>query len=250
MGQHTHKTVLFLCTGNYYRSRFAEVLFNSVAGKMGLPWQASSRALALERGVGNVGPMSLAAVEALKAFGVRAGDAVTRLPAQVTTDDLELADRVVALKQAEHLPLLQERFPAWAEKVEFWEVDDAPEALALIEREVMGLVARILGGGGRLDSRPTTASAPAPTKAKEPTKKPVTVSVGRETAGRRGKGVTTVFDLPVDDNGLRALAATLKQRCGTGGTVKDGRIEIQGDQRERIAAELEKLGYRVKRVGG
>jgi protein-tyrosine phosphatase len=59
---------------------------------------------------------------------------------------------VVALKQAEHLPLLQERFPAWAEKVEFWHVDDAPEVLGLIEQEVMGLVARILGGGQRPDT--------------------------------------------------------------------------------------------------
>jgi predicted translation initiation factor SUI1 len=59
-----------------------------------------------------------------------------------------------------------------------------------------------------------------------------------------------VFDLPFDDNGVRELAALLKQRCGTGGTVKDGRIEIQGDQRERIVAELEKLGYKAKRVGG
>jgi predicted translation initiation factor SUI1 len=84
----------------------------------------------------------------------------------------------------------------------------------------------------------------------EPAKKPVTLKVGRETAGRRGKGVTTVFDLPLDDVGVRELAALLKQRCGTGGTVKDGRIEIQGDQRERIVAELEKLGYKVKRVGG
>ena len=48
----------------------------------------------------------------------------------------------------------------------------------------------------------------------------------------------------------RSVSSTLKQRCGTGGTVKDGRIEIQGDQRERIVAELERLGYKVKRVGG
>src|SRR6202165_1552961 len=149
MRQRKEKTVLFLCTGNYYRSRFAEILFNSVAGKMGLPWQAASRGLALERGVNNVGPMAVEATPALEALGVRAADAVTRLPAQVTTDDLERADRVVALKEAEHLPLLQERFPAWADKVEFWQVDDAPEALGLIEQEVMGLVARILSGGDR-----------------------------------------------------------------------------------------------------
>lgn len=243
------KTVLFLCTGNYYRSRFAEVLFNSVAGKMGLPWRASSRGLALERGVNNVGPMAASAVQALAAMGVQAGDAITRMPAQVTTDDLDGAARVVALKHAEHLPLLQERFPAWAEKVEFWHVDDAPEVLGLIEQEVMGLVARILGGGQRQESRPTEA-APERPAAKEPVRKPVTLKVGRETAGRRGKGVTTVFDLPFDDDGVRELAAVLKNRCGTGGTVKDGRIEIQGDQRERIVAELEKLGYKVKRVGG
>jgi low molecular weight protein-tyrosine phosphatase len=54
-------TVLFLCTGNYYRSRFAEILFNSVTGKMGLSWKATSRGLALERGVNNVGPMAVSA---------------------------------------------------------------------------------------------------------------------------------------------------------------------------------------------
>ena len=192
MAKHREKTVLFLCTGNYYRSRFAEVLFNSVAGKMGLPWRASSKGLALERGVNNVGPMAVEAIRALEAMGVRATDAVSRLPAQVTTDDLERTDRIVALKQAEHLPLLQERFPAWVEKVEFWHVDDAPEVLGLIEQEVMGLVARILGGGQRQDSLPTEA-APARPAVKESAKKPVTLKVGRETAGRRGKGVTTVF---------------------------------------------------------
>jgi predicted translation initiation factor SUI1 len=250
MAHRKHRTVLFLCTGNYYRSRFAEILFNSVAVKMGLPWQASSRGLALERGVNNVGPIAVEAIAALESLGIRATDAVTRLPAQVTPGDLEGADRVVALKQAEHLPLLQERFPAWAEKVEFWHVDDAPEALALIEREVMDLVARILGGSERRESQTPEAPAPKPPAAKEPARKPVTLKVGRETAGRRGKGVTTVFDLPLDDAAVRELAALLKQRCGTGGTVKGGRIEIQGDQRERIVAELEKLGYKVKRVGG
>src|SRR5436190_1801937 len=178
MTQRQEKTVLFLCTGNYYRSRFAEVLFNSVAGRMGMPWRASSRGLALERGVNNVGPMAVSAVQALEVLGVRAAEAVSRLPAQLTTDDLEGAALIVALKHAEHLPLLQERFPAWAEKVEFWHIDDAPEVLDLIEQEVMGLVARILGGGQRKESQPTEP-APERPAAKEPPKKPVTVKVGR-----------------------------------------------------------------------
>jgi protein-tyrosine phosphatase len=250
MAQRNHHSVLFLCTGNYYRSRFAEVLFNAVAGKRGLPWRASSRGLALERGAGNVGPMAVAAIRALEKIGVCAGDDCARPPAQVTAEDLERAERVIALKQAEHLPLLQERFPAWAEKVEFWHVDDAPEVLGLIEQEVMGLVARILGGGQRQESTPTEAAAPLSPSVKEPARKSVTLEVGRETAGRRGKGVTTVFDLPFGEDGVRELAALLKQRCGIGGTVKDGRIVIPGDQRERIVAELERLGYRVKRVGG
>jgi predicted translation initiation factor SUI1 len=226
------------------------MLFNSVAGKLGLLWQASSRVLVLELAVHNMGPMAMAAVKALEARGIRAADAVTRLPAQVTTDELAAADRVIALKHTEHLLLLDEQLSALAEKVEFWEVDDTAEGLGLIERQVMSLVARILGGGERQESRPTDAPAAGRPAAKEPAKKAVTLKVGRETAGRRGKGVTTVFDLPFDENGMRELAALLKQRCGTGGTVKDGRIEIQGDQRQRIVAELEKLGYKVKRVGG
>jgi protein-tyrosine phosphatase len=248
MAQCNDKTILFLCTGNYYRSRFAEVLFNSVAGKMGLRWRASSRGLALERGVHNIGPMAVSALRALEAKGISAGNDCTRPPAQVVAADLEAADRIVALKRDEHLPLLQERFPVWAEKVEFWQVDDAPEVLGLIEQEIMGLVARILGGGARPESQ--VADAAVATRPTKPVRKPLTAKVGRETAGRRGKGVTTVFDLPLDEDSLNQLATTLKQRCGTGGTVKAGRIEIQGDQRERIVTELEKLGYKVKRVGG
>jgi len=252
MAKRSGSTVLFLCTGNYYRSRFAEILFNSVAGKMGLRWRASSRGLALERGVNNVGPMSVSAVKALEARGIRAVPDFARLPAQVTTDDLARADRIVALKHAEHLPLLQERFPAWVEKVEFWHVDDAPQVLGLIEREVMGLTARLIGGGKRQEVAAEDVikeEVATKTKNEGPTNAAV-VKVGRETKGRRGKGVTTIFDVPLDEAGLLDLAAKLKQRCGTGGTVKDGRIEMQGDQRERLVTVLEGMGFRVKRVGG
>jgi translation initiation factor 1 len=77
-----------------------------------------------------------------------------------------------------------------------------------------------------------------------------TVRVGRETKGRRGKGVTIITGLPLDQDGLRELAAKLKHRCGTGGTVKEDRIEVQGDHRDTVIAELEKLGYKAKRTGG
>jgi protein-tyrosine phosphatase len=251
MKQRQESTVLFLCTGNYYRSRYAEILFNSVAGRMNLPWRASSRGLALERGVNNIGPMALSAVKALQARGLRAAAEFGRFPLQATVDDFGGAHWIVALKEAEHLPLLQERFPAWAEKVEFWHVDDAPEVLELIEREVLDLAARLIGGGRiRVAPSPEVAAEPVVAKAEIPKKGPQVVRLGRETKGKRGKGVTTVSGLPLDDAGLVEFAATLKRRCGTGGTVKDGVIEIQGDQRDRLAAVLEGMGYTIKRVGG
>jgi protein-tyrosine phosphatase len=251
MKQRHANTVLFLCTGNSYRSRFAEVLFNSVAGKMGLPWRASSRGLALERGVNNVGPMEVSAVKALEVRGLHAVAEFGRYPIQVTVEDFEVAHWIVALKEAEHLPLMQERFPAWTEKVEFWHVDDAPEVLDLIEREVMDLAARLIGGGRKRVARPPEIAAkPVVAKEEMPKKNAPVARLGRETKGRRGKGVTTVSDVPLDDAGLLELAAKLKDRCGTGGTVKDGVIEIQGDQRDRLAGVLAGMGYKVKRVGG
>jgi protein-tyrosine phosphatase len=150
MGQRMHQTILFLCTGNYYRSRFAEVLFNSVAERMGLAWRADSRGLALERGVNNVGPMEVLAVEALQALGIEAAEACARLPAQVTAEDLEQAHRIIALHRDEHLPLVQERYPAWVDKVEFWQIDDSSGVLPRLEREVRELTAALLGQGSRV----------------------------------------------------------------------------------------------------
>lgn len=76
------------------------------------------------------------------------------------------------------------------------------------------------------------------------------VRVSREVAGRRGKGVSVVTGLPLAGPGLEALAAELKRRCGSGGTVRDGRIEIQGDHRDLLVRELERRGYKARRAGG
>lgn len=76
------------------------------------------------------------------------------------------------------------------------------------------------------------------------------VRIGRETKGRKGKGVTVISGLPGDDGELRALAASLKRCCGSGGSVKNGTILIQGDHRVALKAELVRLGHRVKLSGG
>jgi translation initiation factor 1 len=76
------------------------------------------------------------------------------------------------------------------------------------------------------------------------------VRVRREVKGRRGKTVTTVSGVPLPDSELRNLAAELKRRCGTGGSFKDGVIEIQGDHRDALVGELEERGFTVKRAGG
>jgi translation initiation factor 1 len=76
------------------------------------------------------------------------------------------------------------------------------------------------------------------------------VRVGRETKGRKGKGVTVITGVPLAGAALEELATRLKKRCGSGGTADGGVIEIQGDHRDTLVAELGKLGYTVKRSGG
>ncbi|MDN0005165.1 stress response translation initiation inhibitor YciH [Providencia stuartii] len=76
------------------------------------------------------------------------------------------------------------------------------------------------------------------------------VRIRRETSGRKGKGVCVVTGLDLEDDALAKLAAELKKKCGCGGSVKDGDIEIQGDKRELIKQLLEAKGYQVKLAGG
>ncbi len=76
------------------------------------------------------------------------------------------------------------------------------------------------------------------------------VRLQRQTKGRGGKAVTLITGVPLPAGELKTLAKALKQKCGVGGSIKDGIIEIQGDQRQVIKPELEKLGYQVKIAGG
>lgn len=140
------KTVLFLCTGNYYRSRFAEIFFNWHATEQRLPWRADSRGLALD--ALNLGHMSGYTVNRLASMQMPV-DEYRRDPKDLALGDLESADQIVAVKGSEHRPLIARRFPQWLDKIEFWEVHDidcaAPEeALPHLEKEVLGLIRRLV----------------------------------------------------------------------------------------------------------
>lgn len=79
---------------------------------------------------------------------------------------------------------------------------------------------------------------------------PPKIRVGREVAGRGGKGVTVITGLPLAPDALEELAGKLKRSCGAGGAVRGDKIEIQGDHRDRLVAELAKQGFDAKRSGG
>lgn len=138
-------TVLFLCTGNFYRSRFAEIYFNWLAQRDGLHFRADSRGLALDPG--NLGEISLHTRVYLGQLGIPLPDPV-RFPIDAAERDFESARLVVALKEAEHRPLMQSRFPHWAEQVEYWRVHDLDyalptEALPQVKRHVEELYERL-----------------------------------------------------------------------------------------------------------
>jgi len=140
----THRTVLFLCTGNYYRSRFAEQLFNHVARRRTLDCRAVSRGLSNETGPWKIGPISRFALAGLQERGIVASEA-HREPVYCEESDLRGADLVIALKEAEHRPLVTRRFAEWVDRIEYWHIHDIDAALpedALAELEE--LVAKLI----------------------------------------------------------------------------------------------------------
>jgi protein-tyrosine-phosphatase len=141
------KTVLFLCTGNYYRSRFAEILFNHLTERSELPWRAESRGLARDFGAWNVGPISPYTLQALGAREISCPEP-RRDPMHCFETDLSSADLVIALKEAEHRPMLLKHFAGWENRVEYWHVHDldqaqADAALGEIAQRVEQLIERL-----------------------------------------------------------------------------------------------------------
>ena len=139
------KTVLFLCTGNYNRSRYAEAFFNCHAEKRGVHWRSVSRGLALS--ANNPGAMS-SHTRARLAEQCIDCQPYDRFPMDVSHEDFATAEHVVAVKRSEHRPLMQRRFPEWLQKVEFWEVHDLDcatplEAMPHLEAEVLALLQRL-----------------------------------------------------------------------------------------------------------
>ncbi len=135
-------TVLFLCSGNYYRSRFAEILFNQLAQENDLAWRADSRGIVAQWSH-NPGPISQEALRGLAQRGI--SHRAARYPMQLTEQDLADAAHVFALYEIEHRGMLDAYFPDWTERVTYWQVPDLGEmdsdtALALIEHNVRSLV--------------------------------------------------------------------------------------------------------------
>ncbi|MCA9170071.1 MAG: low molecular weight phosphatase family protein [Planctomycetales bacterium] len=142
----TSPTLLFLCTGNYYRSRFAEFYFRHLAERHQLAWHVESRGL--EPHDTNPGELSRHTIAECERLGV--SFAPLRMPLALQADDLRRATRVIAVKEAEHRPLMQRLFAEWVDRIEYWHIHDLDvsepvDTLATLRAQVEELIRQLLG---------------------------------------------------------------------------------------------------------
>ncbi|MBN1479518.1 low molecular weight phosphatase family protein [candidate division KSB1 bacterium] len=120
------ETVLFLCTGNYYRSRFAEEYFNHLSIQENLNWRADSRGLRQNmNAVNNIGPISKDVIARLRELGIKPLMA-SRYPLSVCMRDFQSASLKIALCEREHRPMMADLFPMFEKSITYWDVEDVP----------------------------------------------------------------------------------------------------------------------------
>ncbi|VVM05067.1 arsenate-mycothiol transferase ArsC [Methylacidimicrobium tartarophylax] len=149
--------LLFICTGNYYRSRFAEVVFNFYSSARDLPWRASSRGLAVGPAPFPISPFARSRLQEL---GIPLPLTI-RSPLCLREADLAQATRAIALQEWEHRPMIVRLFPQWLDRISFWDIDDVdrlPAAVALskIENRVHLLLEELAGDQSAETLRKTT----------------------------------------------------------------------------------------------
>lgn len=134
---------------------------------------------------------------------------------------------------------------------EVWKYSEAQDVTETLNKNVANLIVRLILKGGKRQPL-TNTSAPTQQTSVQVSKAAAqaAVRVGLESKGRAGKKVSVITGLPLSDSAFEDLTTKLKRSCGTGGTYKDQQIEIQGDHREKLMSELQKLGYKPKRTGG
>jgi protein-tyrosine phosphatase len=139
-----HRQVLFICTGNFYRSRFAEAVFNYHAERRRIPWTAFSRGLAIHLAEGYLSTFTSEALSIRQIELRHTGSGRVRL----SEDDFLKSNYRIAMDRSEHLLMMRNQFPVWADQIDYWDVSDLPyrssvDALPEIELKVMQLLEKL-----------------------------------------------------------------------------------------------------------
>jgi protein-tyrosine phosphatase len=142
--QDTTRRVLFICTGNYYRSRFAEAVFNYHAEQRQIPWTAFSRGLAIHLAEGYLSTYTTEALNTRQIHLRHTGPA----RASLSEEDLLESSYRIAMDRSEHLQMMLDQFPRWADQIDYWDVSDIPfrsssDALPEIELKVKQLLDKV-----------------------------------------------------------------------------------------------------------